>query len=351
MYKEKIQIEDRKLSFYLQNHSEVFLIHNSNLELNSLDSLNQVSETVVTSTILVSIIIGSYCKSALYCYLYDNRKLFRKRPINVLILIQAIIQHLICFLMVAYYTIGLYFNITFSEHLDVVWCNIPWYAQAFGVGYRNFGSLGIAIFRLLLIKRNAWIKDKIGLMKLLSIILTISLTLSTICTIGFGMGNGPASRKQVTWNFCIGKSENFREVEHNYSLLTGKVENESEFIPEMVMVVSLLTVAIELACYVLFFEHLDDHDKAMLKKKVLQIGEVKRRRCRNAITFVGQFYGFAIEMMVFSGMIYTFRETSIISHRLGIVLFFWVEFGIVSIVEVMTSNNLRQYLPHNFHRL
>jgi hypothetical protein len=253
--------------------------------------------------------------------------------------------------MVAYFTMGLYFNITYSEHLGVSWCNIPWYVGVFGVGYRNFGSLRIAIFRLLLIKRNAWIKDKIGLMTLLSIILTISLILSTICTIGVGMGNGPASRKQATWNFCIGKSEVFREIEHNYSLLTGEVEGEYEFIPDMVVVVCLVAAATELSCYVMFFQHLDDHDKAMLKKKVLKIGGVKRRRRENAITFVGQFYGFGIEMMVYSAMIYTSREKTSVIYRLGVVLCFWIEFGIVSIVEVMTSNSLSQYLPHNFIRL
>ena len=119
----------------------------------------------------------------------------------------------------------------------------------------------------------------------------------------------------------------------------------------MLIVASLVAAAIELACYVLFFQHLDEHDKAMLKKKVLKTGKVKRRRRKNAITFLGQFYGFCVEMMVYSGLIYTFREKSSISYRLGIVLCFWIEFGIVSIVEVMTSNNLRQYLPHNLHHL
>lgn len=202
--------------------------------------------------------------------------------------------------------------------------DISWNAQAFGVVYRIFGSLGIAIHRLLLIKRNAWIKDKIGMMKLLSIILTISLIVSTICTIGFGMKNGTASRKQVTWYFCMGKYENFREVELNYSLLAAKIKGEPEFIPEMVMVVCLVATAIELAFYVLFFQQLDNHDKAMLKKKILKIGEVKRRRCQNAIIFLGQCFGFGIEMMVFYEMIYTFREKSRISYRLGIVLCFWI---------------------------
>ena len=247
--------------------------------------------------------------------------------------------------------VGLLFNITVSKHLNEIWCNIPWYSQAFGAAYRNFGSLGLAVFRLLLIKRNDLIKDNIIQIKILSSTFAISLILSILSAIGFGMGNGPASRKQVTWNFCTGKSENFREVEHNYSLLTGEVEQVSEFIPEMTVMVSLLAVAAELVCYVMFFQHLSRHDKAMLRKKVLEIGKVKRRRRRNAITFLGQFYGFIVEVMLYLGLIYTLNKNSHIEYRLGMVLFGWIEFGICSVVEVMTSNNLREYLPHNYHHL
>jgi hypothetical protein len=132
------------------------------------------------------------------------------------------------------------------------------------------------------------------------------------------------AEKQVNWYFCMGKYENFREVELNYSLLAAKIKGEPEFIPEMVMVVCLVATAIELAFYVLFFQPLDNPDKAMLKKKILKIGEVKRRRCQNAIAFLGQYFRFGIEMMVFYEMIYTFREKSRISYRLGIVLGFWI---------------------------
>lgn len=345
MYKETVKTTNKNISFYLENQFEQLFINDSKLELSSLDSLNLVGETVVASCLVVSISIGSYFKSALYHYLYDNFKLFGSKPINVLILIQAIIQHFTCLFMVINYTVGLYFNFTVSEHLGEAWCNLPWYVQAFGAGYRNFGSLGIAIIRLLLIKRNNWIKDKLDVMK--SIVLAASLILSAMFAVGFGMGNGPASRKQVTWNFCTGKSENFREIEHNYSLLTGEAADESEFLSEMALIVSLISVGLELTCYIMFFRHLNDHDEGMLKKKILSTGEVKRRRRQNAITFLGQFYGFGVEMLVYSGLIYTMREKASINYRLGLVVGFWIEFGLLSGVEVMTSTNLKHYLPHN----
>ena len=351
MFKETIQLKNKSIGFPLGNNFELIFIRDSTLELSTLDSLSQLSENIVIVSLLVSISIGSYFKSALYHYLYDNYKSFGSKPINVLILIQGLIQHLTCLFMVANYTVGLQFDITFSEHFGEFWCNLPWHLQAFGGGFRNFGSLGIAIYRLLLIKRNYWVKEKIGLMKLLWIILTASLFLSSLFAIGFGIGNGPASRKQVTWNFCTGTSEKFREVEHNYSLLTGHAAIESELLSRMAIMMSLASVGFELGCYVLFFRHLNCHDKGMLKKKIISMGEAQRRQRQNAISFLGQFYGFIVEVLVYCVLMYTMQEKTDVSLRLGLVLCFWIEFGILSVVEVMTSSKLKQYLPHNrYHR-
>ena len=67
--------------------------------------------------------------------------------------------------------------------------------------------------------------------------------------------------------FTTGTTENFREVENNYFLLTGTALPESELISKMVVAISLASVLAELICYVMFFQHLNGHDKAMLKKK------------------------------------------------------------------------------------
>ena len=351
MYKERIQINNQSVHIYSGNSSELLFIHNSNLELSSLDSLNQILETFAVSTLLVSLTIGTYFKSALYCYLYENYKTFESRPVNVLILAQAITQHLICLLMIAHLTIGLHFNVTFSEYFGEDWCSVLWYIQAYGAGFRNFGSLGIATFRLLLIKHNTWVKYKVGVVNLLRIVLVWTFISSALFAVGFGMGNGHVSRKQVAWNFCTGKSEQFREVEHNYSLLTNHVTSESEVLPKMALFASLASVVVELACYILFFRHLNLHDKGMLKKKVLTIGEVQKRRRQNAITFFGQFYGFCVEWLVYCGMIYTLKVDTDISYRLGLVLGYWIEFGLVSVVEITTSKCLKQYLPHNYFHI
>ena len=100
MYKETVKITNKNIFFYLENRFEKLFINDSKLELSSLDSLNPIGETLVASCLVVSISVGSYFKSALYHYLYENYKLFGSKPINVLILIQAIIQHFTCLFMV-----------------------------------------------------------------------------------------------------------------------------------------------------------------------------------------------------------------------------------------------------------
>ena len=161
------------------------------------------------------------------------------------------------------------------------------------------------------------------------------------------MGNGPISRKQVTWNFCVGKSEGLREVIDQYHLSTGKTTPVSELGPQLVVFVSLASVLMELACYLFFFGHIYFHEEGLLSREVLTRGEVKRRRRINAITFVGQFYGFIVECIFYFGIIYTLHEKSEIIYRVSLVLCFWIEFGFVSVVEVVTSKNLQQLLPHN----
>ena len=346
MFKETALSQNKTIIFQSYHSFEQLRILEFKTELSVFDSLDQLAESVVIFGLITSFIIGSYFKSSLYTYLHKSYKTFGFQPINALILIQAISQHTVCILMVANYTIGLYFDVTFSDHLGESWCNIPWYTQAYGAGFRNFGSLGIAIFRLFLIKNNDWVKYKFGLKRLLVSVISCSIIASVLFAIGFGTGNGPGSRKQVTWNFCTGKSEVFREIEEKYELHTGTATNESEVVAELAVVFSLISAGLELLCYILFFQHLDNHDKEMLKRNVLSTGEVKRRRNRNAISFMGQFYGFGVEIVVYFGLLFTLRETSKIGYRLGLELCFWIEFGLVSVVEVMSSNNLRNYLPH-----
>jgi len=250
--------------------------------------------------------------------------------------------------LTTFYAIGLGFDITYFEYFGEAWCNIPWFVGVFGVCYRTIGSLGIAIVRLLLIKNNALIK-KCSKNKLSSIVLMLSFAITACLVIGFKTGNGPGSRKQVTWNWCVGKSETFREAEHEYYLAIGKVSDESELVSMLCLLVTFVGNVAELCCYLIFFGHVYSHDRGLMKRKVLKDAEFKRRRQKNAMTFMEQFYGFVFECLTYIGVWFTSFAGSNISYRLAMAIGFWAEFGIISFVEVVTSQNLRERLPHNLY--
>ena len=102
---------------------------------------------------------------------------------------------------------------------------------------------------------------------MLYLTLSLSFTIPTGLILGFATGNGPASRKQAGWNLCIGKSEELRNVLHEYSILRGTTIPEAEHVPKIMVLIALLFVVAELVCYVVFFGHYYLHDREMLKEK------------------------------------------------------------------------------------
>ena len=348
MFKERAETQNQFVSFYLNDSLENLYAQNLRVELSIPYLLDSNGTSTLISCLLVSFCVGSYFKFALYRYMYDAGKEISNRPIDLLLLVSALIDHMCCFLMVANVSIGLSLQINLSNYLGETWCYLHFSAGTFGVSYRTFGSLGVAILRLIYIKFPYLMRETKSRLKYAYFVLVNCLLVCTLITIGFGLGNGKVSRKQVQWNFCVGRSETFREVMHEYSLKRGLTSPQSELIPHLIVWSALLAILTEFFCYVVFFHHLHSHDKEMIKKKLLPDTEIRRRHRKNAITFLGQFYGFIVEFARVSLLIYSMAPNSDITYRFVMTMSIWIEFGILSIVEVMTSQGLRPKLPHNY---
>ena len=349
MYKDTIEIHNRTLSVYLDEYPENLYLNSLKIELSTPHMLNQTGESTLMSCLILSLSVGSYFKFALYRYMYEAGREVANRPIDLLLLIAALIDHSICLLMVVDFTVGLSLDISLSDYLGEAWCNIHWSAAIFGTAYRTFGSLGIAILRLIYIKLPYQVKDVQGRMKHFFCVLISCLLISILLTIGFSIGNGKISRKQVNWNFCIGRSELFREIVDEYSLTIGTTLLQSELMPKLVVLIGLTGIVAEFVCYLVFFHHLYSHDEKMKMKNVLKDSEVRKRHQKNAITFLAQFYGFVVELARVILLAYTMNPDSDIGYRLLMTTSVWVEFGVLSVVEVMTSQGLRSNLPHNIY--
>ena len=319
------------------------------LSTNAFQKLTLISKATVSTGLGLSLLVGSYYKSALYLYMYAKRKNLSERPVNVLLLVQAIVQHLMSILMISFYITGMLFDVTISDQLGAeAWCNIPLYGSIFGLSYRVVGGFGIACYRLLCLFASDWVKYTLGSDILLYLILMLSIVIPGASTQGFAMGNGPASRKQAMWNLCIGKSEEVRNVLHDYSILQGTTTQEADIVPKIMVLLSFLAVVAELVCYLVFFGHYYLHDREMLKKKILKADVIQVRHQKNAITFLGQFWTFMTECIVLSLVAISLNEQSDISYRVYSIIGFWMEFGLVSVVEVWTSQSLGHYLPHRY---
>ena len=348
MFKKNEQFINKTFSIYLSNVVDNLFIQESQLERTNLEALNGRWEIAIVSGLIGSLIIGSYCKCSLYQYMFDKYKKKEIKSIDLLILIQALIEHLVCILMVTTFVIGITLDITFSEYFGEVWCNIPWYAVSFGLCQRTFGGLGIAIIRMFYIKSHYMIKRSVNTTKLAVICLVVSVGISTMIVIIVGIGNGPLSRKQIVWNFCTGKSEKFREVIY-YSFIRGSLTPRGEEATRIGSLVSMAGVVGELICYVLFFQHLYSHDEKMLTSKALSVRQVKKRHQQNAISFIGQFYTFLVKLTNIMFLIYTLNETSHAGWRMLFHIYIRIQFGIYSVVEVMTSQQLKDKLPHKIY--
>ena len=112
----------------VEGSTEILIGDQYKLELSAFDSLNYFGESVVVCSLAASAVVGSYYKSAIYQYMYRTMKDNGPTPIDLLILVNTITQHLVCLILVATYTIGLTLDITFSHYLGQAWCNVPWYA-------------------------------------------------------------------------------------------------------------------------------------------------------------------------------------------------------------------------------
>ena len=138
-----------------------------------------------------------------------------------------------------------------------------------------------------------------------------------------------------------------RQVIENYALIRGTISDESELVAKVSLLGNLLGCIAELCCYLVFFGHLYTHDKGLFGRKVLKETEFLRRRKKNCMSFMVQFYGFIVESSIYIGMGLGMSQESNIAIRVVVTFGVWMEFGINSVVQVMLSDSLKEHFPHS----
>ena len=104
---------------------------------------------------------------------------------------------------------------------------------------------------------------------------------------------------------------------------------------------SMMFTLIELGCYVIIFHHLFTHNNGKIKT-ILSKECIRHRNRTNAITFIGQFYGFCTEFifLVIWFICLILGKSNIQIKALAAIVKV-MEFGMLSMVEVLATESLR----------
>ena len=86
--------------------------------------------------------------------------------------------------------------------------------------------------------------------------------------------------------------------------------------------------------------------------KLLGRQVTKERNRQNVITFLGQFYGFATEVTFLAVFLFTLAGNKDNNELKGIAIVMkFMEFGCLSLVEVLTSERLRKDMFNDFNTI
>ena len=214
--------EYNNLIFIPHNHSHqsnYTRIHFNPIEhLPDLKSLSNGAQKSLFAALVISLLVGTYFKFILYRYFWcgrhDKNNNFKNRPINAMNLLGAIIHHVTNLFMGVNYALPLGFGIHIGEYMGEFYCNLTQFVGAFSIAYLCFGSMTIAIFRVLYVKYGMWSKHFIDNKAVIASIALLGSTLLTlVLTIMYIIEQ---SSERVMYNSCMGYSTTFLDVIYQY---------------------------------------------------------------------------------------------------------------------------------------
>jgi len=169
-------------------------------------------------SLIVSFIWGTLMKQLIYQHLMNSKLL--RRPINSMILVDEIFHHItngFLIIQVSIWLISGNTNTTFSKLLHLDWivsphsyCKIFTTVGIFTFQYATYGSVGVAVLRVLYFKENTWaLKSRLYV----SLVPPITVAWTVISSWMFISEPGTA---RIALNSCMGRTENFQVSISNF---------------------------------------------------------------------------------------------------------------------------------------
>ena len=351
-----IEEETVELGYYNESTDKDFnfaieILEAHSVTLPPLLNLDKHIQWITCGFCWLFLLIGSYFRFLLYSFLYGSYKGKDNKPIDVLILVLTLIQHINIALFVIRLTLMFSYEAKLHETVGVWYCTINSLIYLFDVCYSYIGSLGLSLFRILYIKKDLWLRYSFGETKFLYVILFGGLGLATIIVAVYNIHDYMTIQRD---NFiALPELIILGQFLDEYGQSRGYFTNFSLWITGVRFVfLGLMAMALaEMALYCIYFHHMYRHDNKESLKRLLGPAVIRKRNRKNAITFFGQFCSFVFEFSIsLFGMIGI--------AGLDVQVPFWAifftlktgSFTVISIVEVLTSRNLRFRIKIPFKR-
>ena len=174
-------------------------IQNMILSKPSMRSFSPAITYLLISGLIISLLCGSYFKSLLYRGVFEHK--LSDRPVNILLLVGAIIHHVTHLIAGVDIILVIGFDFSFADVLGTTYCSVELPVVLFGPAYLWVGGFGIATFRTLCMKCDRWANQPKWLLWL---VLFGSLGLTAMITALFMI---ETHHERVAYNACIGQSE------------------------------------------------------------------------------------------------------------------------------------------------
>ena len=298
--------------------------------------------------IWISLFFGSFFKYVLYRYILHKNKANRgwmHRPINVLTASSAMIQHVTHIWTVSWYSI-IYLDMVgtpISAALGDHWCQIVQTVCLYGMFWANVGSLGIAVYRLMYIKYEEWVKYTIGEELLLFIVMTSNLTMNELAVYLYDLEVG---KHRIQMNMCRGILPNQAQVLIDYRISIGENLITTTHFQKLALWILITYQISEFSIYIWVFYIRYKNDNKTSIKKALTEDIIKARNVKNATNFLGQFYGFMTEYVFLAAILFIIAfEGQKSSNFKGYAMTAkFMDFGLLSAMEVFTSPTLRSFM-------
>ena len=293
----------------------------------------------------INAIVFSYFRSIFYKYIFKQHRSKTITEVNILTTIVCVVQHLEIIGGLIHDTLLVTIGDDWPDVIPPLFCILNFKMKRFVWSYSVIGSLGIAIYRIMLIKCDLLVRDKIGTKRLMWIILVSEVVLVTLLIGVIPVYNPFLNPLKPACMYAFGQSSMKILDDYRQSLGHPALLDNDILIQLANGIIVLVLEAAEIVIYVTFFHHMYKHDNKEGLKKLLEVDEIKRRNKANAMSFFSLFCSFLVETVFCILMIMCIKfltsDNGLLQASLQLRKY---SLSVMAIVEVLTSSKLRSMI-------